>query len=231
MNLVMFDIDGTLTRTDLADEICYVWALHEVFGLTDINTDWSVYPHCTDSGILEEIFQSRHGRSPRVAEVRDFQAHFASLLTGSSKDQPFRPVTGAREFLAKLKERPGSAVSLASGAWEGSARIKLSGAGFDIPNLPAAFSDDAHSREAIMEASLARALLHHGRDSFDSVIYVGDGVWDGRASRNLGFSFIGIANGPDKVDRLRAEGARRVFADYQNPDAIFAALESGSISR
>ena len=69
MKLVMFDIDGTLTQTNEADERCSVQALQQVFGFTDINTDWASYPHCSDSAILEVIFQTQLWRPPVTAEV------------------------------------------------------------------------------------------------------------------------------------------------------------------
>jgi beta-phosphoglucomutase-like phosphatase (HAD superfamily) len=224
MKLVMFDIDGTLTQTSHADETCFVQALREVFGFTDINTDWASYPHCSDSGILEVLFQTRLGRSPLPAEVSTFQIHFVSLLTAATAIQPFNPIAGARDFLCSLTSSSAFAVSLASGAWECSARFKLASAGLGLSQIPAAFSDDAHAREAIMQASLGRAAQSRLRDSFDAVIYIGDGVWDARAARNLGFRFIGIAREPARVERLYAEGARYVFDDYLDAESFMTVL-------
>lgn len=84
MHLVMFDIDGTLTQTYGPDERCFVRALDEVFGFTDINTDWASYTHCSDSGILDELFRGRLGRCPSEAEIAACQARFISLLTEAS---------------------------------------------------------------------------------------------------------------------------------------------------
>jgi beta-phosphoglucomutase-like phosphatase (HAD superfamily) len=228
MKLVMFDVDGTLTQTDQADEMCFVQALREVFGFCDVDTDWASYPHCSDSGILEVLFQSRTGRSPLPAEASTFQAHFLCLLASTAAVQPFSPIPGARDFLCNLIEDPAFAVSLASGAWEGSARFKLASAGLALPQLPAAFSDNAHAREAIMRASLASAAQSHSRSAFDTVVYVGDGVWDARASRNLGFSFIGISHEPAKIERLYSEGARHVFPDYLDADSFMTVLHESS---
>src|SRR5438132_340399 len=64
MRLVMFDIDGTLTETMKVDEERFVRSFAEVFGLTDIDADWSHYPHVTDSGIFHEVYAPRMGRLP-----------------------------------------------------------------------------------------------------------------------------------------------------------------------
>jgi phosphoglycolate phosphatase-like HAD superfamily hydrolase len=111
-------------------------------------------------------------------------------------------------------------------AWECSARFKLANGDLHFPCIPAAFSDCAHSREAIMQASATRAAEFYSRPAFDDVVYVGDGLWDARASHNLGFSFVGISRDPAKVERLYAEGAVRVFLNYLDKDAVLNVLTS-----
>jgi phosphoglycolate phosphatase-like HAD superfamily hydrolase len=73
-------------------------------------------------------------------------------------------------------------------------------------------------------ASYERAAGICGRAAFDSVIYIGDGVWDVRASTNLGRPCVGIARDPAKAARLRAEGARHVLSDYRDLEAVTRAL-------
>jgi beta-phosphoglucomutase-like phosphatase (HAD superfamily) len=227
MNLVMFDIDGTLTRTEKIDEVCFVQALHDMFGFSDVNPDWSAYPHCSDSAIIDAIFRSRRGRSPKQDESDAFQAHFLELLCRASKAAPFQAIPGAGAMLHRLahdERGPRRGVSLASGGWRRTARFKLAEAGLDTAaNLPAAFSDDAHAREEIMQISLRRAEEAFGA-RFAQVVYVGDGLWDARASRNLGYPFIGIASDPAKAQQLTAEGALRIFGNYCEVDAFLDAL-------
>jgi phosphoglycolate phosphatase-like HAD superfamily hydrolase len=226
MKLVMFDIDGTLTQTVRADEICYIRALEEAFDFKEINQDWSSYPHCSDSGILEELFQKRRGRSPFPAEISDVQSWFVALLHAAAASDPFGPIPGAESFINGLLSRPEFAISLASGGWECSSRLKLASAGLGFSGLPAAFSDKAHAREDIMRASLAHAARHYGRTSFDTVFYFGDGIWDVRAAQNLGYQFIGIASDPVKMAKLCNGGADQVFPDYVDSTAILAALRA-----
>jgi phosphoglycolate phosphatase-like HAD superfamily hydrolase len=226
MKLVMFDIDGTLTQTDDADTRCYAQAIRDVLGYTDINTDWASYRHCSDSGILQEIFERECGRAPSPDEVTALQFRFVALLGSECAAQPFREISGAGEMLRNLSENSDVAVSVASGAWACSARVKLTSAGLPVSHLPAAFSDDAHAREEIMQLSLRRAAQAQSRSSFDRVVYVGDGVWDARAAARLGYRFIGIAADATKADRLCAEGAAGVFPDYANLGSFLAAVDA-----
>ncbi|HEY3901080.1 MAG TPA: HAD family hydrolase [Chthoniobacter sp.] len=220
----MFDIDGTLTQTYDADTQCFIRALTDVFGFADVDPDWSTYPHSSDSGVLEVLFQARRGRSPNPEEIAEMQRHFVALLAASADAEPFTPVPGARDLLCHLLGEPGFAVSMASGAWECSGRFKLAAAGLAFPQIPAAFSDAAHARENIMQISLERVARTCVGGSFESTTYIGDGVWDARAARNLGFRFIGRANEAAGIGRLHAEGAGHVFADYLDRDAFMAAL-------
>src|SRR5258707_4913952 len=179
MHLVMFDIDGTLTETMKVDEECFVRSFEDVFGFTDVDTDGSHYPHTTDSGIFHDISTSRIGQSPTAQEVSRFREYFVQLLAAASSQSPFASVTGAYRLLSRLSQGGSYCISLASGGWRDSARLKMASAGMCYDDHPAASADDAHDRESIMRLSVRRAVDRHGVP-FVSTVYIGDGVWDGR---------------------------------------------------
>jgi len=216
MHLVMFDIDGTLTETMKVDEECFVRSFEDIFGFADIDTDWSHYPHTTDSGIFQDIFTSRIGQSPTAQEVSRFREYFVQLLAAASSQSPFAPVTGADRLLSRLGQGGSHCVSLASGGWRDSARLKMASAGMCFDDHPAATADDAMDRESIMTLSRQRAAERYGL-SFACTVYVGDGAWDARACRRVGIPFIGIGTGR-RATRLSAEGAVRVFPDFSDAD-------------
>ncbi len=223
MQLVMFDIDGTLTETMRVDEECFVRSFVQVFGFTDIDTDWSHYPHVTDSGIFHDIYSARMGRSPTALGVSRFRRHFIELLAAASSQSPFAPVAGADRLLSRLACSGAHRISLATGSWRESARLKMAGAGMCFDDHPAASADDAPEREAIMELSKQRADEWYGAP-FADIVYVGDGVWDARACRALGIPFIGIGSGV-RAARLASEGAVRVFQDFSEDGLFLGTLE------
>jgi phosphoglycolate phosphatase-like HAD superfamily hydrolase len=221
MRLVIFDIDGTLTATMTIDEECFVRSLAEVCGFDDIDTDWSHYQHTTDSSIFHEIHEARAGRSPSAVEVSRFQQHFIDLLRQASSKSAFSPIAGAARLLASLGNSREHRVSLATGAWRDSARLKMASAGLCYDDYPAASSDDAFERESIIKLSRQRAVERYG--GFDQAIYIGDGVWDARACRALGIPFVGIAEGV-RAKRLMAEGAVCVFPDLSDEDSFLRSV-------
>src|SRR5262245_16569368 len=102
MHLVMVAIDGTLTETMKVDEECFVRSFVEVFGFSDIDTDWSHYRHTTDSGIFRDVYASRTGRIPTAHDESRFRQHFIQLLAAASSRSPFPSVAGAAQLLSRL---------------------------------------------------------------------------------------------------------------------------------
>jgi phosphoglycolate phosphatase-like HAD superfamily hydrolase len=222
MHLVMFDIDGTLTETMKVDEECFVRSFKDVFGFADIDTDWSHYPRTTDSGIFHDVFTSRTSQSPTAQEVSRFRQHFIQLLAAASSQSTFAPVGGAAKLLSRLAHSDSHRVSLATGCWRDSARLKMASAGMCFDDYPAASADDALDRESIMRLSRQRAGERYG-ESFACVVHVGDGVWDARTCRSVGIPFIGIGTG-SRAAQLSAEGAVCVFPDFSDGDMFFKSV-------
>ena len=217
MRLVVFDIDGTLTRTNDVDEICYVAAVEEALSISGIDTDWTSYPHVTDSGILRHVVQSSLGRVVLAEEVDRVCRCFHGLLEDAFRRQPDSclPVEGGPGMLRYLAGKSGVAVALATGGWESTARLKLERAGYDIRDIPLASSSDADTREEIMRIAEIRARDRHGVAGFETITYVGDGAWDARAAASLGWRFLGVGTG-EQAARLEREGAFAVIDHYLN---------------
>ena len=227
MNLVMFDIDGTLTATTGVDAQCFVQAVNDLFHIKDVDTDLTSYKNVTDEGIAEEIIERHTGRVATKKELTDLKRHFVELLREEVSSNPtlFYPIEGAGEILEELVNHPDMEISLATGGWRESALLKLEAAGLDIKNLPMATSSDALSREQIMILSEERALRAYNVHSFDSVVYVGDGIWDVRSAHSVGYHFIGVGI-DDGASRLRDEGAIHIIPDFTNRREFFNILET-----
>jgi len=201
MQLVIFDLDGTLTQTTSVDAECYVRALADEAGIERINTRWSDYVHVTDSGITEQIFLEHRGRAPTPDELARLQ---------------------------RLQREPDWAVAIATGSWRASAMLKLRLAGIDIAGVPAAFADDSVARQAIVQTVLARSRAVHGAEHFDRVVCVGDAVWDIRTATAIGAAFVGVrADGRDAV--LRNKGATHVVRDFTDFGTFLEALEQAHV--
>ena len=213
MRLVIFDVDGTLTRTTAVDTRCYARALAEELAV-EIDTNWLGYRHTTDAGILSEAL-ARHGITETPELVEAIRRRFLRLLSEAMASDPecCREVPGARMIVERLRRTPDVGLAIATGAWADSAHLKLRRAGVDVERLPFASSNDSPSREEILRIACARAA------ATGSVTYVGDAPWDVSAAWSLGFRFVGIACDGDR-SRLVSAGASTVATDFTDPDAF-----------
>jgi phosphoglycolate phosphatase-like HAD superfamily hydrolase len=206
MDLVMFDIDGTLVQSYDFDEACFQAAVEEVLGVP-VNTDWSVYQHVTDAGILQQIIDQLPERGDTESLVETVKQRFLLRLTSWMRHQPVHPVPGAPGFLQRLRERDDVQLAMATGGWRESALMKLSAAGIDAAGIPLATSSDHRSRLDIMRLAERRA----GGGPFRRRSYFGDGAWDRDASRALDYRFVLVGG------RLQHSPW---IPDFNDPDAV-----------
>jgi phosphoglycolate phosphatase-like HAD superfamily hydrolase len=215
VKLVIFDLDGTLTRTNQVDDLCFPRAFAESLGVSGLNTDWSAYPHATDTVIFEASFAQRFRRLPDSDESRSFRRHFVALLSELHASQPalFAEISGASIFLDRLQRDPRWSIAIATGCWKQSAEFKMEAAGLPTAGLPMAFVEDGISREEIVQAAMDRAASHYKRQFFERVVSVGDGLWDVKTAQKLGLPFVGVAEG-ERAELLRQAGATHVLENF-----------------
>jgi phosphoglycolate phosphatase-like HAD superfamily hydrolase len=223
MQLVVFDIDDTLTKSMAVDNDCFVRSLEQVFGFRNVSTDWSTYRHVTDAGIVNELFERHFERGPTAREIETFHAHFLTELRAAIELNPVEPVKGAKLILHTLCASARHDVALATGAWQASARLKLKSAGLENADIPLASSDDHFARTEILKKAIASARYQNNARSYSSTVYVGDGVWDATTCHELGLSFLGIASGRQSI-KLIELGAHRVFPDFHDQSSFLDAL-------
>ncbi len=107
MFLAVFDLDGTLADTLVADHRCFIDAFRLEHGIRFAADDWSSYRSTTDSGITPEVLERHLGRPPTAAEVERHKRRFIELLEAAGEKEPevFHEVAGSARLLAELGAR------------------------------------------------------------------------------------------------------------------------------
>jgi len=230
LNLVVFDIDGTLIRSVELDDRCFVRAFADVLGIEGICADWSRYENSTDSGLAREIVRRHLGREPSLEEIAMLRERCCQLLRKAQARHPgaIRAVEGAAAMLAQLKGDTPWRAAIASGSWPEAARIKLDAAGLCVDNLPCAFADRAEDRCEILRLAVAQAVQRYAPRGFQKVVYVGDGPWDVHAARRLQIAFVGMA-GRQGAAPLVSAGAPAVLDSFRPLHKVLAALEAARV--
>ena len=217
--MIVFDVDGTLTRSTALDAALYAQAFAEVFAAPLPSTDWTRYANVTDRGIAEEAV-ARLGRAAGGIAARERRV--VALLGEALRGAPIAEVPGAGAMLRRLRA-DGHRLALATGCWTASARAKLAAARLDVADLPLVGCDDHAAREAIVAAA-ARAAAPGER-----VVCVGDGAWDVRVAARLGLPFVGVDS--EGSGRLAGLGGFPVVADYRDADRFLDALAAATVPR
>ncbi|MFY0603090.1 MAG: HAD family hydrolase [Flavobacteriaceae bacterium] len=187
-NLIVFDIDDTLTKSEDQHQTAYVnTMLH--FGITDIDMNWKDYTHHTDSYILKENYE----RNKNNAFDFTFIPSFENKMTQSILSLPeTKEIPGAKEIVKFFTNETDYGVCFATGSLLKPAFVKLQQA--EIPFLPelVVASNTMYEREKIVKNAIDKAKYFYKVDTFENIISIGDGIWDLKTARNLGLHFLGI---------------------------------------
>ena len=172
MNLLVCDLDGTLTRTIAVDEECFVQAFLDVFSIHDLNTNWMEYRHITDLGVLQQVFQERFNRMPAPDDIARFSESFVSLLSEryATSSNHFGEIPGAASLLTRFTRHSRWPVAIATGCLAASAKFKMRMAGLRNVDIPIACAEDGPSREAIVRTAIARAKEHYKVPHFERIV-------------------------------------------------------------
>jgi len=218
MQLVMFDIDGTLVDSHEFDADLFANAVREVLGV-EVDRTWKSYRNVTDTGILSEIL-SQSGFDSESA-LHDVKGRFVELVRAYLNDSgnAVSEIPGAKALVAHLRAMPEMELAIATGGWRESAELKLAHVGIDADQITLATSSEAKARVDIMR--LAEKLAGSGRQ-FDSRTYIGDALWDLQASAELGYSFVAIGS--------RIEHSVR-FEDFRDQEEILSILGAEPANR
>jgi len=207
MPALIFDLDGTLVDTVYAHVFAWQRALAQYGMAID---GWRIHRRIGMSGGLFTRAVGRElGRELSAEEAREVQARhdelFRELLPAAAR----RPLPGAVELLAELRELGVTHGIATSGGRPG---IDPSLAALGVPDdmVVVQRGDVARAKpEPDLFVECARRLGVHA----DECYVVGDAVWDLLAARRAKMLSVGLLSGGYGADELQAAGAFRVYRD------------------
>ncbi|MSR40915.1 MAG: HAD family hydrolase [Phycisphaerales bacterium] len=205
--LVLFDIDGTLLRTEGAGMRAMLEtfrALHGDLGFTLEGVQMA--------GGLDKLIWTQmcmhHGLETSTHAHARFRTAYGERLQADLTVAQTRAMPGAAA-LVQAAHSCGAGVGLLTGNYEHTAHIKVACAGIPARSFPfGAFGDEGASRRDLPPLAIARACAHHGR-AFESArtIVIGDTPLDVDCAKANGCLAIGVATGPMSREVLADAGA------------------------
>ncbi|WGH75004.1 HAD family hydrolase [Tenacibaculum tangerinum] len=207
-NLIVFDIDDTLTKSEHQHQKAYVQAMKS-FGITKINQDWKSYKNMTDSYILKKNYETNFKKKFSFSFIPAFEEKMTTFLREMPKT---KEINGARNSVDFFMKETDYAICFATGSLLQPALLKLEQAGINfVPNLVET-SNNLFTREEIVHAAIQKAKSYFQVKEFKNIISVGDGIWDARTAKNLGVHFLGIGN--KNVSDFKEEGIQSHIEDW-----------------
>lgn len=227
MKLVLFDIDGTLLRTDGAGRRSMEHALFTVFGAHGDPT--YRYDGKTDRQITREQMRWA-GISDEVIDARmgDVFAVYAERLEqelASGAEQAVLMV-GIPPLLERLGAHDHVTLGLLTGNIEAGARQKIRAVDLAWEQfLVNAFGSDHEHRPMLPAVAQQRAQALLGREiAGEQMVIIGDTPADIHCGRSLNVRAIGVATGRYSVAELESHAPAAVFETLADTDAVVAQI-------
>ena len=219
-NLVLFDIDGTLLRTEGAGVAAMLRAFSRLHGERGFSFEGVEIAGALD-GLLFARMMAQHGLPGDEGTHAEFQRIYADELARALTPSVVRRMPGTTELVGALRDA-GAGVGLLTGNYERTAHLKIALVGFDRTHVPfGAFGADGPSRRHLTPVAIERAAAHLGR-SFDParVTIIGDTPHDIDCAKAHGCRALGVGTGPYSPERLLAAGADLAVADLADLAAV-----------
>lgn len=227
MKLVLFDIDGTMLKSEGVGRASMESALRAVFG--SHGSDEYRYDGKTDKQIVREVMKGE-GHADKLIDERmeAVMEHYVGGLderigSGSYK---VRTLPGIPELLDALERLDGVVMGLLTGNIREGARRKLAAAGVDFGRFKInAFGSDHEHRPNLPAIAQRRAKESLGLQlDGDRMYVIGDTPADIVCGRDLGARAIAVATGYYSVADLREHDPFAVFEDLSDTEKVVATI-------
>ncbi|MFF0742111.1 HAD family hydrolase [Streptomyces sp. NPDC004111] len=223
--LVLWDVDHTLVENSGISKETYAGAY---LRLTGESARFAARTEGrTDRAIMRTMFEDHDQFVPRWPEVEA-----ALTAAGRERAEALRDrgmaLPGAVEALQALAAATGFVQSALTGNIRANAWMKLHAFGLDkfLDLEVGAYGADADDRADLVPVARRRAALAYPeRDSYPSVLLIGDTPRDVAAAVANEVQILAVATGVHGVDELREAGAREVLEDLADTASFLGAVQ------
>lgn len=203
LQLILFDLDGTLLEARGLGRAATRRAMLEIFG-TAGRLDTHHFAGKTDMGTLCELLgmdEAQLGRHMPAYES-SLARHMRALLPEFAP----APLPGALQTVQTLRAQPEVITGVVTGNSSATTPLKLRAAGFDPAWFPVrACGSEAAHRNALPPLALERACANSGRRiTPQQVTVVGDTPADVACARALGARAVAVTTGFSSRAELQA---------------------------
>jgi phosphoglycolate phosphatase-like HAD superfamily hydrolase len=217
LDLVLFDIDGTLVDTGGAGRRAIETAAKKLYGRPEIFDDVA-FDGATDRAICRAALRKLDHPFDDAEIDRLIDAYLGHLADEVERTPRYFVYPGA-ERLAKRMVEEKVLVGLGTGNVESGARLKLERGGLNPLFAFGGFGDDAEDRAALLRAGIRRGEQILGRRAKAPWI-IGDTPKDLAAGRAVGARVLLVATGRYSIYELAQQGPDLCVETLEDPRAL-----------
>ena len=229
--LVLFDLDGTLVKTEGAGKIALNRAVEKLYGKANVCAGL-VVSGCTDKDNFSRAYTAATGKKAKASDVALISKTYLEFLPAevakSVKDKRYAKVKGVEKFIAALKKTGTVIVALGTGNLKEGAYIKLGPSGLGAHFDCGGFGCDGFERLDMLRAAVKRAEKLSGGAIAPSQVYVvGDTPKDVSAGKLGGYHTAAVTCGFGSYEELLHSGSELLAKDFSNlkPWLLWLGLE------
>ena len=213
MMLLLFDIDGTLTKDNKVSTKAFRRSVNDLFGVLEYSENWNEYKYDSDVGIIDTILWNAFSRHVEKQELEVFQDYYLMCFEKLLMDPNniLSSVSGVSSFFETIKCRDDVAIALFTGGFPKVAKKKLNIISVDDSLLRAA-AFDGFSRVQIFEECLLREK-NGNHNKIDSIVLFGDSISDIEISKKYKIPLIGVTTHLTKTEYYEY-GVKKTINDY-----------------
>lgn len=218
IQLVLFDIDGTLIRTGGAGVKAFARAFSSEFGIHD-GTEKLKFAGRTDVSLVREFFGHHDIAQTPMNFERFFETYLFWLrqIITQCKGGAIEGVPAYHAALQKAPQPP--LIGLLTGNIQRGAEVKLGHYGWWDNFAFGAFADDSEYRDEIAAVALKRGGEIRGLPIAGAeTLVIGDTPLDIRCARAIGAKVLAVATGGATLEELAAHKPDYLVKDLSEAD-------------
>lgn len=226
MQLLLFDIDGTLLRSNGAGKAVLRMALEDTFGTSGPCENYQMAGK-TDPLIISDLMGAAGMNSAEIDQ--HLPAIYQRMMFHAQKifsEKTVSPCPGIPELLESLLERQDILIGLLTGNIEGTSPLKIAAAGINPAIFRVgAYGSDHKDRNQLPPVALRRAaeMTNHAFTGQNTTI-IGDTPADITCARTIGARVVAVGSGSYSCATLSKFQPDYLFDNFTNKEAALEAL-------